>query len=245
MSHVPWRRVLLFVVGGIVLLGATPVLAEQIVYFTNGTTMPIRDHVLKGQMVHVDLGSDGFIAFPNELILRIEVAGKRVNLNASASTTARPPRRRGEAPHGPVDTTVRATRKRTQASIGAATPETTPSSTAGSRDALTDDAVASPLVQRTDNAVRGFRQQAQNPRGGAGGSANSRRTIGASKQRGSETSREDAVGFQALPGKNRSGARRGSPRPADNSDGSQAGGSEAGSPEGESGSEGESGPEAP
>ena len=76
---------------GVLLIAVLPASAEEIVFFTNGTSMPIKEHVVRGAMVHVDLGSDGFIAFPAAMILRIERAGERVILEASAfsQTTGR------------------------------------------------------------------------------------------------------------------------------------------------------------
>lgn len=56
----------------------SPVLAEQIIHFTNGDSMPIRSHEIKGDMIHVDLGGDGFIAFPASKVERIEEAGRDV-----------------------------------------------------------------------------------------------------------------------------------------------------------------------
>ena len=59
-------------------------LAEEIIYFTNGTSMPIRRHEIKGDMIHVDLGSEAFMAFPVRMIEKIEAAGKSVTLRASS-----------------------------------------------------------------------------------------------------------------------------------------------------------------
>jgi hypothetical protein len=59
-------------------------LAEEIIYFSNGTSMPIRRHEIKGEMIHVDLGSNSFMAFPVRMIERIEEAGKSVALRASS-----------------------------------------------------------------------------------------------------------------------------------------------------------------
>ncbi len=62
--------------------------AEEIIYFTNGTTMAIVKHVVdeeKGS-IQVDLGSNGFIAFPMSRVERIERAGANVYLSPSHST---------------------------------------------------------------------------------------------------------------------------------------------------------------
>jgi hypothetical protein len=59
-------------------------LAEEIIYFTNGTSMPIRRHEIKGDMIHVDLGSEAAMAFPFRMIEKIEEAGKSVSLRPSS-----------------------------------------------------------------------------------------------------------------------------------------------------------------
>lgn len=64
---------------------ATPSYAEEIIYFTNGTTMPIRSHNVKDDMIHVDLGDNGFMAFPFEVVERIDRAGKNVLLKHSST----------------------------------------------------------------------------------------------------------------------------------------------------------------
>ena len=57
--------------------------AEEILYFTNGTSMPIRSHEVRGEMIHVDLGDEAFMAFPMKMIDKIEAAGKEVALSPS------------------------------------------------------------------------------------------------------------------------------------------------------------------
>lgn len=59
------------------------VAAEEIIHFTNGTTMPIRSHRVVDGMVHADLGSDSFMAFPEYMVERIEAAGADVYLSPS------------------------------------------------------------------------------------------------------------------------------------------------------------------
>ncbi len=61
--------------------------ADEILYFKNGTTMPVRGHRVDGATVHVDLNS-GAIAFPVEMIERIERAGKDVFVDPSGKTRA-------------------------------------------------------------------------------------------------------------------------------------------------------------
>jgi hypothetical protein len=69
----------------LIILATAPVLAEEVVYFTNGTSMPIRSHEIRGDMLHVDLGSDAFMAFPLYMVDKIEDAGKEVSLTPSFS----------------------------------------------------------------------------------------------------------------------------------------------------------------
>jgi hypothetical protein len=76
---------------GLALLAAALILtagsawAEEIVYFTNGTTMPIRAHEIRAEMIHVDLGGDSFMAFPVSMVDKIETAGAHVLLDPSAT----------------------------------------------------------------------------------------------------------------------------------------------------------------
>ncbi len=67
----------------LIILATAPALAEEIIYFTNGTSMPIRSHEVRGDMLHVDLGSDAFMAFPLYMVEKIEDAGKEVSLTPS------------------------------------------------------------------------------------------------------------------------------------------------------------------
>jgi hypothetical protein len=81
------RHTRIFLLGLLValVLAAGPARAEEIIYFTNGSTMPIRTHEVKGNMIHVDLGGDSFMAFPLAMVEKIEVAGKGVMLDPSFS----------------------------------------------------------------------------------------------------------------------------------------------------------------
>jgi hypothetical protein len=69
----------------LLILSAAPALAEEIIYFTNGKTMAIRGHNVEDGMIHVDLGNDGFIAFPESKVERIVEAGQNVYLAPSYS----------------------------------------------------------------------------------------------------------------------------------------------------------------
>ncbi len=64
-------------------LFAAPALAEEVIYFTNGSSMPILDHIVEEEMVKVDLGEAGFMAFPMTQVDRIEKAGREVYQNPS------------------------------------------------------------------------------------------------------------------------------------------------------------------
>lgn len=62
---------------------AAPASAEQIIHFTNGTSMPIRSYEVSKGMIHVDLGGDAFIAFPFSMVEKIVDAGKEIVLDPS------------------------------------------------------------------------------------------------------------------------------------------------------------------
>ena len=81
------RHTRIFLLGLLIalVLAAGPARAEEIIYFTNGSTMPIRTHEVKGNMIHVDLGGDSFMAFPLAMVEKIEAAGKGVMLDPSFS----------------------------------------------------------------------------------------------------------------------------------------------------------------
>jgi hypothetical protein len=65
-------------------LSAGPLLAEEIIYFKNGSSMPIMRHEVRGDMIHVDLGSNSFLAFPMSQVEKIEAAGDGVQLTPSS-----------------------------------------------------------------------------------------------------------------------------------------------------------------
>ena len=52
----------------------SPAVAEEIVYLTSGAALPVRGHEIKGDMIHLDLGGDSFIAFPKTMVERIDGA---------------------------------------------------------------------------------------------------------------------------------------------------------------------------
>ena len=53
-------------------------LADEVIHFENGTFLPIRSHTVKDNMVHVVLGSNASMAFPNSMVDRIERGGRLV-----------------------------------------------------------------------------------------------------------------------------------------------------------------------
>lgn len=57
---------------------AAPAYADEILFFTNGTTMPIKSHLIKDGMIHVDLGARASMAFPATSVDRIEQSGRPV-----------------------------------------------------------------------------------------------------------------------------------------------------------------------
>jgi len=55
-------------------LASLPTLAEEIVYFTNGTSMPVESYEVEDGMIRLDLGDQAYVAFPVDQIDRIETA---------------------------------------------------------------------------------------------------------------------------------------------------------------------------
>lgn len=62
---------------------AAPLGAEEIVHFTSGTSMPVVSHKIDGDMIHVDLGDNAFMAFPMSMVDRVEIAGANVMIRRS------------------------------------------------------------------------------------------------------------------------------------------------------------------
>ena len=80
-----------------VVLLALPSVAEEIIYFKSGQSMPIRSHEILDGMITVDLGDNSMVAFPESSVDRIEVAGKEVVLKPSYGTASN---RRVPTPQG-------------------------------------------------------------------------------------------------------------------------------------------------
>jgi hypothetical protein len=70
-----------FVLAGIAAGSTAAVRADQVVYFTNGTSMEVRGHTLDGAMIRVDLGGGAVVGFPQVMVERIEDRGKSVYTN--------------------------------------------------------------------------------------------------------------------------------------------------------------------
>ena len=64
---------------------ALPAMAEEILHLKSGSAMPIVSHKVDGNMIHVDLGDNAFMAFPMTMVDRVERAGKNVMLQASST----------------------------------------------------------------------------------------------------------------------------------------------------------------
>ena len=76
-------RLTKMLLGLLAVLLAMPCLGEEIVIFKSGQTIPIISHEIRDGMVHVDLGENAFVAFPEATIDAIEVAGKNVMIKPS------------------------------------------------------------------------------------------------------------------------------------------------------------------
>jgi hypothetical protein len=74
-------HVVAIVLAGIAALAPAAVRADQVVYFTNGTSMEVRGHTLEGTMIRVDLGGGAVVGFPRNMVERIEDRGRSVYTN--------------------------------------------------------------------------------------------------------------------------------------------------------------------
>ncbi len=66
---------------GLCLMLATPAAADEIIYFANGTSMPVVSHRVEKEMIYVNMGGESKMAFPLRMVDRIEAAGKDVYQN--------------------------------------------------------------------------------------------------------------------------------------------------------------------
>jgi hypothetical protein len=62
-------------------LVAVPAIADEVVYFTNGTYLLITNHSIEKEMISVDLGGNSRMAFPLQMVDKIESSGRSVYLN--------------------------------------------------------------------------------------------------------------------------------------------------------------------
>jgi len=67
----------------VLLLCGGPVLAEEVIRFKSGAELPIVSHQIDGDMIHVDLGDNAFMAFPMAVVDSVEKAGKNVMIGRS------------------------------------------------------------------------------------------------------------------------------------------------------------------
>jgi hypothetical protein len=74
-------------------------MAEQILYLSNGTKMPIRDHVVRDEMIHVDLGDGASIAFPLSQVEKVVAGGRDITFFREGDPQAN--RQVGPRPDGP------------------------------------------------------------------------------------------------------------------------------------------------
>jgi hypothetical protein len=78
MKHVRWILAAMALA-----VCALPAVAEEILFLKSGSAMPVVSHRVDGEMIHVDLGDNAFMAFPMSMVDRIERAGKHVMLDRS------------------------------------------------------------------------------------------------------------------------------------------------------------------
>ncbi len=90
-------------------LASVPALADEIVYFTNGTSMPVKSYLIEDGTIRLDLGDQAYVAFSVDQIDRIETTeGEVRNANSSpanrmvagGSTGTVPSRHRRQAQGG-------------------------------------------------------------------------------------------------------------------------------------------------
>jgi hypothetical protein len=62
-----------------------PSFAEEIIYFKSGRSMPIASHRIVDGMIYVDLGEDRTLAFPEQVVDRIQTARDNVALEQSVN----------------------------------------------------------------------------------------------------------------------------------------------------------------
>ncbi len=66
-------------------VGAVLAQGDEIIHFTNGTTMPIRSHSVADGMIHVDLGTNSYMAFPIGMVEKVTKSGVEIELTHSSA----------------------------------------------------------------------------------------------------------------------------------------------------------------
>ena len=73
------RKKSLILLGMVVAVGVTvPSFADEVVHFTNGSTMAVRSHEVEEGTITVEIGKDSYMSFPMSLVERIEKSGRAV-----------------------------------------------------------------------------------------------------------------------------------------------------------------------
>ncbi len=62
-------------------LVVSPAVADEVLYFTNGTYLLVTTHTIEKEMISVDLGGNSRMAFPLQMVDKIESAGRSVYMN--------------------------------------------------------------------------------------------------------------------------------------------------------------------
>lgn len=62
----------------VLVASAVPALADEVVYFTNGTTMAIRSHEVDKDMIRVNFGAGAVMAFPIAMVERVQLGSRDV-----------------------------------------------------------------------------------------------------------------------------------------------------------------------
>jgi hypothetical protein len=131
-------------------LVAAPSRADEILFFANGTTMPIKSHLIKDGMIHVDLGAKASMAFPASAVDRIEMSGRPVYTTGGKTANQAVP---GAPFGGSTEQDGRAGGSQYRGA-GAVPPQT------GSNDGTPAPAAASPVGGRFSSAMNPSNQTA-------------------------------------------------------------------------------------
>lgn len=75
------RRMTVAFAGLVALAAFGSAQADDIIYFTNGTSMAVRSHTVEKEMIRVDLGANATMAFPTYMVEKVERSGRPVFTN--------------------------------------------------------------------------------------------------------------------------------------------------------------------